>query len=348
MTPREMRLQTAGTQVRLRSDLPSTVAALSTAAGAGLPSDGPAADAGRPASDLDLYVERARRPFPVDGMVRLTRGAWGDDNGTVVLGSAGGSGWTQRWALTDRPAVHSRWTPTPAERAAAVLLPARRRALEAQVLLHHPALWAAARRGLAPLHVSVVEVEGQVVLLAGPGGLGKSTLVAQALASGARVCCDNVAVSDGTTAWGLAEPMRLDPTCSVAPAADASSAGRTTHGRREFGWRGRVDALEPDVVVVVTRGNGPTRLRDLSAERAARALVAGTFAAGELLRFWPLCAVLGLVTGHGDVLPDVEGIAHELVSRLPCLELRLGPQRGATTLQSLLAGAQLPAEGATA
>ena len=52
----------------------------------------------------------------------------------------------------------------------------RFRALRGQVLLHYPVLWWACLQGRAPLHVSVVEVEGTVVVLAGPGGLGKTTL----------------------------------------------------------------------------------------------------------------------------------------------------------------------------
>jgi hypothetical protein len=62
---------------------------------------------------------------------------------------------------------------------------------------------------------------------------------------------------------------------------------------------------------------------------ARRALVAGTFAAGELLRFWPLTAALSLSTGRGPAVPQVEAVADRLTSRLPCVELDLGREQGA-------------------
>jgi hypothetical protein len=57
--------------------------------------------------------------------------------------------------------------------------------------------------------------------------------------------------------------------------------------------------------------------------------------------------VLALATDRGPAVPDVVGVAHQLVSGLPCLELTLGPRPG-TSLRGLLGGAPLPSEGATA
>jgi hypothetical protein len=65
-------------------------------------------------------------------------------------------------------------------------------------------------------------------------------------------------------------------------------------------------------------------VRPISRACAQRALVAGTYAAGELRRFWPLVAVLGLATGRGPVHPAVELVAGILTARLPCYELELG------------------------
>jgi hypothetical protein len=189
--------------------------------------------------------------------------------------------------------------------------------LRAQVLLHYPALWWAGVQGRTPLHVSVVEIEGVGVVLAGPGGVGKSTLVADALAEGARATADNIAVTDGTTMSGLRESLRL------APGDGAGGSGsHTTHGRRQQGWPA-VASLRPELVVVLRRGTGP-RVRQVRADDARRALVAGTYAAGELRRFWPLTAVLGLATGRGPVHPHVEDTARRLSEELPCVELELG------------------------
>jgi hypothetical protein len=324
-----LRLVTAGLPVDVEDQTERHLPALLRAAGLAAPADAGASSA-PPA--VRIVVEQARRPFDTRGHVVVTRGVSTDDR-AVVLHSVGGSGFSQRWDVcADHVTVRSRWTPGRLELAASALR-SRHDALRAQVLLHHPALWWAGTLGLAPLHVSVVELDGVVVALAGPGGVGKSTLVADALASGARATCDNVGVSDGTTVFGLRESLRLDGSSSLGEGVVASGH-RTTHGRRESSWAGQVPALRPDLLVVVRRGNGP-RVRSVGPETAQRALVAGTFAAGELRRFWTLAAVLGLATGRGAVLPEVDQVARALTSRLPCFELELGSVPGGS-LRDLL------------
>ena len=118
--------------------------------------------------------------------------------------------------------------------------------------------------------------------------------------------CDNLAVTDGTTAYGVAEPLRIGAD-ATAPGARPGTRG---HGRRERPWGARPSAMRPDAVVVVRRGDGAgPGSRETTAEEATRALVAGTFTAGELRRFWPLCASLALATGRGPALPAVEDVA---------------------------------------
>jgi hypothetical protein len=268
-----------------------------------------------------LAIESDRRPFNVHGFELVTRGVWASDSGEVVLESVGGSGFDQRWSIDlDGLRVASRWRPSSQASAAARLLPARHRALSSQVLLHYPALWFALQRRLVPLHVSMVEVGGVAVLLAGPGGVGKSTLVARALADGARASCDNLAVCDGEAAYGVAEPLRLL----------TGDGRRSFHGRREQAWPHRVRSLPPELVVVLRRGTqAEPQLRQLDATEAARRIVAGTYAAGELRRFWPLAAVLASATGCGPVHPPIERVAAGLADRLPCVEVRLAREPGA-------------------
>ena len=183
-----------------------------------------------------LDLEAGRAPFALASGKLVTRGVTADGAGGAVLHSAGGSGHSQHWTIgasggRETLTVRSRWQPAPAERAAAAALPVRRRALQAQVLVHYPTLWWAAVQGLAPLHVSILEVEGAVVVLAGPGGVGKSTLVSGERARGGVAMCDNLAATDGETTYGVAEPLRCTSPSSTsrarswslpAPAASAS------------------------------------------------------------------------------------------------------------------------------
>jgi hypothetical protein len=318
---RQLHVRTAGTGLTVENMTRRQAEHLARAVDA---SPGPPAHA----VDVRVVLEQGRHRFDTDGMVPVTRGVWSSKD-AVVFESVGGSGYTQSWHPEDEQlTVRTRWAPSLLEQGATVL-GGRADALQAQVLVHYPALWWAGLRGLAPLHVSVLEIDGVVVVLGGPGGVGKSTLVADALASGARATCDNLAACDADVAYGLREPLRL----SVADGAP-STGNRTTHGRREVSWTARVPALRPDLVVVVRRGDGP-RVRTIPAEEARRSLVAGTYAAGELRRFWALTALVGLATGRGPVRPWVEEAAHGLASRLPCVELELGTTPGLSLRETL-------------
>ena len=146
--------------------------------------------------------------------------------------------------------VAARYRPTPQTRAANTLLRTRFRLLAAQTLLHYPALWWASVRGRAPLHVSVTADAGTATMIAGPGGVGKSTLLSAGLKHGEIATADNVCACDGRSAHGLAEPLRVN-----------GSAGRatTTHGRVERQLPGRVPSLDPDRLIVLKRGTAGCR-----------------------------------------------------------------------------------------
>jgi hypothetical protein len=180
-------------------------------------------------------------------------------------------------------------------------------------------MWWAGRLGRAPLHAFACTAGKRVPVLAGPGGVGKSTLLATELEAGGQAVSDNLCVSDGTTVWGLVEPMRIE----------GGRGRRMPYGRREAILEGRTEALAPDSVVVVRRGEGPKPVfRTSSPEEACRSLITGTYIAGELRRFWGLAATLSAGTGIGPAHPPVGAVASTLARSLPCYELILGRVRG--------------------
>ena len=107
------------------------------------------------------------------------------------------------------------------------------------------------------------------------------------------------------------------------------------YGRREAAWPRRPDRLQPDRLVVLARGGKPA-VAPQSHSLAGRHLVAGTYMAGELRRYWAFAATLALGTGLGGSHPPVQAIADTLSSRLPCLRVTLGDHPGAP-LRELLA-----------
>ena len=282
--------------------------------------------------DVQLQVSDDGRPFSLEGWHPLTRNAYHRD-GNVLLLDACGSGFDLR--LTVRPGtawarlcVEARYRPSARTRFAAQLLPARFHLLARDALLLYPALWVAGTRGRTPLHAAAVTIGDRTALLAGPGGVGRSTLLLEAVASGAVACADNLCVSDGQVVHGVVEPVRIT----------GAGGRRMPHGRRECDLPGRVGSLVPDCVVVMQRSrDGAAHARPISARRAAMIVTAGTYMAGELSRYWAFASTLSLGTGRGPVHPPIASTA-DLLTRLRCVEIVLG-RRPSPTLAELLESA---------
>lgn len=276
-----------------------------------------------PVPDIRVIVEDSVAPFDTDEWDVLTRNAWRRP-GQVVLRDACSSG-LDMLVSTVEPylEVRARLRPPPVGRVASTILRSRSRLLRRAVLLQYPALWWGQQRGRVPLHASVCSIgtnHGRSVLIAGPGGIGKSTIINAELERGAVATSDNVCVSDGHSAWGLLEPRR------VPSDVDAGKRGRRMpHDRREAPWRGRVDDLTPDLLLVLRREAAKqTSCAPCDPNQAAKYLVAGTYMAGELRRYWAFASTMALGTGVGEAHPSVDHVARTLAVGLPCWELTLG------------------------
>ncbi|MGZ4493534.1 MAG: hypothetical protein ACXVWU_02430 [Nocardioides sp.] len=286
--------------------------------------------------DLHVVVTGAHSAFDVDGWAPLTRGAFQRDR-SVVMTNACGSGFDLRLDVTDddpfpRFCIEARFRPPVRERLAAWGIRSRFHLLTRAVLTQYPALWAAGIRGSAPLHASGVLVGADTVLVAGPGGMGRSSLLMSSLANGASACTDNVCVSDGVVVAGLVEPMRID----------GAVGRRMPYGRAEQRLPRRIPSVVPTCVVVVSRGpQDGAVLEETTATRASEVIEAGTYMAGELRRYWSFAATLALGTGIGPVHPPVREVAAAL-SKLPAFALSLG-KPPAPSLASLLPGAGVSA-----
>ncbi len=271
---------------------------------------------------VQIEVESSPQPFDTSGWEVLTRDSWRHQE-QVMIANACSSGLD----LLMKPVgqhleVIARWRPNLKVRGAAALLRSRAHLLIRSVLLHFPALWWSQQRGRAPLHASVCTVgqAGPTVLIAGPGGIGKSTLIQTQLARGGRSTSDNLCVSDGFTAWGVLEPRRIPSTLN-------GSAGgrRMPYGRKEAEWSNRVDYLSPDLLLVLRRdGSTATGAKPCDPRDAARFLTAGTYMAGELRRYWSFCATISLGMGLGEIHPAIERVSQAISSRIPCVDLVLG------------------------
>jgi hypothetical protein len=353
-------LTTAGERVVVDCAVPRLSALLERATA------GEFSDATTAGETIHVEIQSDRRLFDRTGWTLITRGAWAAPP-RVLITDACSSGF-DLLVEPRGPTLHvtARYRPAPRTRAANMLLASRFRLLAAQTLLHYPALWWASLRGRVPLHVSVVAGHDGVTMLAGPSGIGKSTLLAAGLPRGEIATADNLCACDTRSAYGLVEPLRVDGgrsggtdsagAAGAAPGRGVTGGRRTPgrpgvsggpaapHGRKEYPLPGRVPCLEPDRLVVLRRApaeHGDT-VRPISRGAAARELVAGTYMAGELRRFWPFCATLALATGLGPPHPDVADVAAALATRLPCLEVRMSGGGTAAPIGELLGLATAP------
>jgi hypothetical protein len=313
-------LSTAGERLSIESALPWVEKILAEGAGGDLRALG---DAG---ASVRIVVEDDERRFDTDGWELLTRGAWRRD-GEVVVENACTAGFDLYLSCTPAGAQFTfRWRPPPRDRAAARLLRSRFHLLVRALMIQYPALWWAGTRGRVPLHASACTVGELTPLLSAASGVGRSTLLLDELQAGGRATGDNIAVADGTTVWGLVEPLRVE----------GGDGRRMPHGRHEVPMRDRAPALVPDRVIVLERGTGDgPSLEPCSPEAAARSLVTSTYMAGELRRYWSFAATLSAGTGLGPAHPPVADVALLMADALPCYTLALG-RRPRVSLSDLL------------
>ena len=305
-------LDTGGERVMIECSLPWVAEMLVEAAGPELRAD----DGAPPA--IVVYVEDESEPFDTRGWQFLTRGAWRRD-GEVIIENACTSGFDVRVSCMPRRAIFTfRWRPPARERAAARLLRSRFHLLARAVLTQYPVLWWAARQGRAPLHASACTIGEASTVLTAAAGVGRSTLILGEVRAGAYATGDNIAVADGSSVWGLVEPLR----------SEYVEGRRTQHGRREAPMPRRVPALQPDRLIVLERGHsGDPALSRCTTDAAARALVLHTYMAGELRRFWDFAAILTAGIGSGPLNPPVAEVAFRLAASVPCFRLTLAHPR---------------------
>jgi len=264
-------------------------------------------------SSVRVEIESARHAFETQGWDRIARGTW-HRGGEIVVEDACRAGFDLHVRCSSTCAEFTyRWRPTRRQRVAAAAFRSRFHAVARAALIEYPALWRAGHRNRAPLHAFAWCNGDSTPLVVASGAVGSLEL-----GSGGCVTGHNLAASDGSTVWGLGERFPV--------------TGEPEH---DVSMPGRADALTPDSVVVLMRGASSTpSLEPCSPGTAARALVATTYAASELRRYWSLAAVLSRATGVGPTHPPVVATAGAFALNLPGFSIALG--KGAGALSTLL------------
>jgi hypothetical protein len=267
---------------------------------------------------VHVVVEASREAFDTRHSTLLARGAFKHE-GAVVIENACSAGFDLHVQCTPTRAEFTfRWRPPSRDRVAARMLRSRFHLLARAVLMQYPALWWSGTNGRVPLHACACLDQGARPLIVSASGVGRSTLVLRELEAGGAATGDNLAAGDGTTVWGLAEPVRVE----------GAAGRRMPHSRGEMPLPQRVSSLTPDCIVVLERGaEREFELNPCDPVRAARSIVTTTYMAGELRRYWGLAATLAAGAEIGPAHPPVADIAAAFAARLPCRLLRLGTSR---------------------
>src|SRR5438128_945955 len=135
-------------------------------------------------ASIAVRIEADDGPFDTAGWEQVTRGAWRRRDEVVIRDACTAGFDLHVRGGTGAPEFTFRWRPPVRSHAAAWLLRSRFHLLARSVLLHYPALWLAGRRGRVPLHACAFMLGRTGTLLAGAGGVGKSTLIAGVLSAG--------------------------------------------------------------------------------------------------------------------------------------------------------------------
>jgi hypothetical protein len=226
---------------------------------------------------------------------------------------------------------YENWVKRGVRRRHLALLRRRRFTTLLYYLLYYPCFWVLERtRDLHPIHAAGVELDGHIVVLAGPSGVGKSTLVTGLAAEPqARLLSDTFLLHCGATVCAVPEPLLLDAWSQRWLGEGAGHLQRIAHryclSRDGFHWpAARQSRGGTASVLFFPQRSNAHYVRPLSAANAGSRLSASNLIVNDLRRYWAFASVLELIDPTPLVRAREESITR-LTSDTPAFELGLTP-----------------------
>ncbi len=169
-------------------------------------------------------------------------------------------------------------------------------------LVYYPCFWWLERQqDFHPIHAAGVELEGGIVVFAGPSGVGKSTLSTGLAASpGGRLLSDTFLLQRGPTVCAVPEPLLLDEWSRGWIGAGAALLRpidwRYCLGRAGFHWpRERLSAGGRVRMLLFPHRSVDQYVRPISAAQAQGQIGAGNLVVNDLRRYWAYAAALEML-----------------------------------------------------
>jgi len=271
--------------------------------------------------DRDLYRRDGNLAwFRIDDFPDLhLRFEWSGNDLVVVghyyhrLGKTPGRDWLRRM-------VYRRNLPTLQRRRFTTLL---------YYLVYYPCFWwLEHQRVCYPIHAGGVRRPGGIVVLAGPSGVGKSTLVA-GLASDptAQLLSDTFLLHKGAVVRAVPEPLLLDAWSRAWLGEHAAALQPIRHRysleRNGFHWPHERLCTGGTVRLLVFPQRAPAHyVRPVPPAQAQGRIRAGDLIVNDLRRYWAFAAVLEVLDPQPLVQAREESLA-ELVATVPAFEVGL-------------------------
>ena len=225
-------------------------------------------------------------------------------------------------------------------------------------LLYYPCFWWLERHDrLHPMHAAGVEHDDGVVVLAGPSGVGKSTLsTGLASTDGAKLLSDTFLLHQGIVIRPVREPLLLDA-WSRNWLGDGAALLRPIEwryclDRNGFHWpQERLSAGGPARLLLFPHRAPTHYVRPLSPTQAQGQIDAGNHIVNDLRRYWAFAAALEMLDASPLSAARAASLA-ALVREVPAYEVGLTKDMTRSQVAEVVAaldlGAHAPASGRAA
>lgn len=199
-------------------------------------------------------------------------------------------------------------------------------------LVYFPLLWRLEREAQRyPLHASAVTWPQGAAILAGLGGVGKSTLTLAFLSDPqARLLSENLILHNGEKVFSFPEPIHLDERGhKLLPNLDGRLAptGRLySHNRHSYQVipSALASSATPRLFCLLRQGQ-KLDLKPLPIARTLEIALSSDLLAKELDAYFQQAAVLNLLSPSiGELQRRIDAL-HKLLSRVDCYELTIKP-----------------------
>lgn len=197
-------------------------------------------------------------------------------------------------------------------------------------LAYYPAMWwYETHAATHPLHAAAVTGERGAIVLAGPSGVGKSTLTVALTAAGGTPLSETFVLHQGRHLTAVPEPVLLDAFSQQWLAAGtaklARAPGHFVFERAGFHLPQHVATAETAAIVLPRRA-AAAGLVPLAPREAHRRISGGHQLVKDLRRYWAFAAALENLDaseGSAALMLRREQALAALVESVPCWELRL-------------------------